>query len=114
MEYNTRCLLWPFLFTASVNTTAAPATVTVGGTAITLSKAGSNVQTVTIPKNAATDVVVTGGSNSHIYINNAYGTGTATNSFTLARGETQIVRVIVQDNTTTQPYIGYVILKGGR
>ena len=100
--------------TASVGTTAAPTTVTVGGTAVTLSKTASGIQTVTIPKNTATDVVVTGGSNSHIYINNAYGTGTATNSFTLARNATQIVRVIVQDNTTAQPYVGYVMLKGGK
>lgn len=100
--------------TASVGTTAAPTTVTVGGTAVTLSKTASGIQTVTIPKNTATDVVVTGESNSHIYINNAYGTGTATNSFTLARNATQIVRVIVQDNTTAQPYVGYVMLKGGK
>lgn len=100
--------------TASVGTTATPATVTVGGTAVTLSKTASGIQTVTIPKNTATDVVVTGESNSHIYINNAYGTGTATNSFTLARNATQIVRVIVQDNTTAQPYVGYVMLKGGK
>lgn len=100
--------------TASVGTTATPATVTVGGTAVTLSKTASGIQTVTIPKNTATDIVVTGGSNSHIYINNAYGTGTATNSFTLARNATQIVRVIVQDNSTAQPYVGYVMLKGGK
>lgn len=83
---------------------------TADGTALT----ASGIQPVTIPKNTATDVVVTGGSNSHIYINNAYGTGTATNSFTLARHATQIVRVIVQDNTTAQPYVGYVMLKGGK
>ena len=100
--------------TTSVGATATPTTVTVGGTAVTLSKTASGIQTVTIPKNTATDVVVTGGSNSHIYINNAYGTGTATNSFTLARNATQIVRVIVQDNTTAQPYVGYVMLKGGK
>lgn len=100
--------------TASVGTTATPATVTVGGTAVTLSKTASGIQTVTIPKNTATDVVVTGGSNSHIYINNAYGAGTATNSFTLARNATQIVRVIVQDNSTAQPYVGYVMLRGGK
>ena len=100
--------------TTSVGATATPTTVTVGGTAVTLSKTASGIQTVTIPKNTATDVVVTGGSNSHIYINNAYGTGTATNSFTLARNATQIVRVIVQDSTTAQPYVGYVMLKGGK
>lgn len=100
--------------TTSVGTTATPTTVTVGGTTVTLSKTASGIQTVTIPKNTATDVVVTGGSNSHIYINNAYGAGTATNSFTLARNATQIVRVIVQDNTTAQPYVGYVMLKGGK
>lgn len=100
--------------TASVGTTAAPTTVTVGGTAVTLSKTASGIQPVTIPKNTATDVVVTGGSNSHIYINNTYGAGTATNSFTLARNATQIVRVIVQDNSTAQPYVGYVMLKGGK
>lgn len=100
--------------TTSVGTTATPATVTVGGTAVTLSKTASGIQTVTIPKNTATDVVVTGGSNSHIYINNTYGAGTATNSFTLARNATQIVRVIVQDNSTAQPYVGYVMLKGGK
>ena len=100
--------------TASVGTTATPTTVTVGGTAVTLSKTASGIQTVTIPKNTATELVVTGGSNSHIYINSTYGTGTATNSFTLARNATQIVRVIVQDNTTAQPYVGYVMLKGGK
>ena len=100
--------------TTSVGTTAAPTTVTVGGTAVTLSKTASGIQPVTIPKNTATDVVVTGGSNSHIYINNTYGAGTATNSFTLARNATQIVRVIVQDNSTAQPYVGYVMLKGGK
>ena len=70
------------------------------------------VSLFTISASAATSESLSGhGSNIST---NAYGTGTATNSFTLARGETQIVRVIVQDNTTTQPYIGYVILKGGR
>ena len=51
--------------TTSVGATATPTTVTVGGTAVTLSKTASGIQTVTIPKNTATDGVVTGGSNSH-------------------------------------------------
>lgn len=98
----------------SVGTTATPTTVTVGSTAVTLSKTASDIQTVTISKNTATEVAVAAGTDSHIYINSTYGKGNASNSFTLARGEEQIVRVIVQDSTSTQPYIGYVMLKRGR
>ena len=97
--------------TASVNRTAAPTTFTIGGTAVTLSKTGSEMQTVTIAKNTDVEVVATGSSGNHIYVNGVYGTGSVTNTFRLGSNKTQIIRVIVQDGTSSLPYIGYARIK---
>lgn len=100
--------------TASVSRTAAPTTFTIGGTAVTLSKAGSEMQTVTIAKNTDVEVVATGSSGNHIYVNGVYGTGSVTNTFRLGSSKTQIIRVIVQDGTSSLPYIGYARIKTNR
>ena len=100
--------------TASVSRTAAPTTFTIGGTAVTLSKTESEMQTVTIAKNTDVEVVATGSSGNHIYVNGVYGTGSVTNTFRLGSNKTQIIRVIVQDGTSSLPYIGYARIKTNR
>jgi hypothetical protein len=93
-----------------VGTTAAP-TVTVGGTPVT--PGTTTVPTIPITADVATTVVATAaGSGSFVYINSSYGQDTASASFTLGDGETQIVRIIVQDGTTNNPYIGFIELRG--
>lgn len=87
--------------------TATPS-VTIGGNTVTLSKTASEMSTVTISKNTATDVVVTAGADHVIYMNNVTDTGTATETVTLARGKSTVMRVIVKDSTDGLPYIGYV------
>lgn len=100
--------------TASVSRTAAPTTFTIGGTAVTLSKTESEMPTVTIAKNTDVEVVATGSSGNHIYVNGVYGTGSVTNTFRLGSNKTQIIRVIVQDGTSSLPYIGYARIKTNR
>jgi hypothetical protein len=71
----------------------------------------TSTNTYGIPAN--TQVTVSyASSGNHIYVNENYGTGSASWQVTLGAGETAIVRVIVQDGTTTLPYIGYLKLRG--
>jgi hypothetical protein len=66
---------------------------------------------ILILEDTPTTVSVTATSGYTVFVNNAKGTTTASQSYTLADGEQQVVRVIVQ-NGTAQPYIAYLLLQG--
>lgn len=95
------------------NTTAAPSVANINGQTVTLSTTAAGIQTVTIPKNTATAVAITGNNSTDIlFLNDKGGTGTVSDSFTLAKDKVQIIRVIAKDSTTGCPYIGYFALMG--
>lgn len=94
----------------SGNTVAAP-TVTVDGFSESLSTSYPTT-TITIPKNQDVPVVATSTGNI-VYINSTYGSGSATTTFNLQTGETQIVRVVILDgNNSDNAYVGYLKLIG--
>lgn len=89
----------------SEGTTAAPS-VTVNGTAVTLTP--GTVQDVQV---SAGDVTVAAsGTNNTIFVNGVSGTGSASLTTSLSKRQTQIVRIIAKDSTSGNPYIGYIRL----
>ena len=95
------------------STTATPSVANINNQTVTLSTTYAGMQTVTIPKNTATTVSITGNNSADVlFLNDKSGTGTVSDSFTLAESETQVVRVIAKDSTTGYPFIGYFVLMG--
>ncbi|HWR35316.1 MAG TPA: hypothetical protein VN622_05540 [Clostridia bacterium] len=95
-----------------VGTTSAPTALTVGGADHLSDLEGGIPDTpIYIPEDTPTTVSVTATSGYAVFVNNAKGTTTSSQSYTLAEGEQQVVRVIVQ-NGTAQPYIAYLLLEG--
>lgn len=90
-------------------TTAAPA-VTVNGVSVIPGATSTNIPTITYEPD--TDITIeASASGNYIYVNDVSGTGSATKTVTLGEEEL-IVRVIAQNTTTGNPYIGYIRLVG--
>lgn len=89
--------------------TAAP-TVTVDGITVIPGTTSASIPTITYEPDASITIEASASEN-HIYVNDVSGVGNATK--TIALGEEElIVRVIAQDTTTGNPYIGYIRLVG--
>lgn len=85
--------------------TTAP-TVTVAGKTATLNPQVTNVVTV-----AAGDVNVTATSNGNkVSVNSAISDNNVSQTFTLASGQKQMVRIICKDSSKGQPYVRYLQL----
>ena len=92
---------------ASVGTTAAP-TITVGGDTYTLDS--TRVQEIGVSE--GTVAVTATASGNTLFVNSTSGTNSSSVNFTMEEGDEQLVRIIAQDGTTSNPYIGVIKLVG--
>ena len=90
-------------------TTATP-TVKVNGQTVTPAVAGEEIPVVTGTTDEEALISVVATDSSHVFINDAIANE---HSFTFTEDET-LIRVIVQDDSTAAPYIGYIKLQGER
>ena len=88
-------------------TTATP-TIKVNGQTVTPAVAGEAIPVVTGTTDEEALISVVAADSSHVFINDAIANE---HSFTFAEDET-LIRVIVQDDSTAAPYIGYIKLLG--
>ena len=88
-------------------TTATP-TIKVNGQTVTPAVAGEEIPVVTGTTDEEALISVVAEDSSHVFINDAIANE---HSFTFTEDET-LVRVIVQDDSTAAPYIGYIKLLG--
>ena len=95
--------------TVTAATTATP-TVKVNGQTVTPAVAGEEIPVVTGTTDEEALISVVATDSSHVFINDAIANE---HSFTFTEDETRI-RVIVQDDSTAAPYIGYIKLQGER
>lgn len=94
---------------ASVGTTAAP-TITVDGDTYTLDS--TRVQEIDVSE--GTVAVTATASGNTLFVNSTSGTNSSSVNFTMEEGDEQLVRIIAQDGTTSNPYIGVIKLVGVR
>lgn len=95
--------------TVTAATTATP-TVKVNGQTVTPAVAGEEIPVVTGTTDEEALISVVATDSSHVFINDAIANE---HSFTFTEDET-LIRVIVQDDSTAAPYIGYIKLQGER
>lgn len=95
--------------TVTAATTATP-TVKVNGQTVTPAVAGEEIPVVTGTTDEEALIPVVATDSSHVFINDAIANE---HSFTFTEDET-LIRVIVQDDSTAAPYIGYIKLQGER
>lgn len=95
--------------TVTAATTATP-TVKVNGQTVTPAVAGEEIPIVTGTTDEEALISVVATDSSHVFINDAIANE---HSFTFTEDET-LIRVIVQDDSTAAPYIGYIKLQGER
>ena len=95
--------------TVTAATTATP-TVKVNGQTVTPAVAGEEIPVVTGTTDEEALISVVATDSSHVFINDAIANE---HSFTFTEDET-LIRVIVQDDSTAAPYIGYIQLQGER
>ena len=95
--------------TVTAATTATP-TVKVNGQTVTPAVAGEEIPVVTGTTDEEALISVVSTDSSHVFINDAIANE---HSFTFTEDET-LIRVIVQDDSTAAPYIGYIKLQGER
>ena len=95
--------------TVTAATTATP-TVKVNGQTVTPAVAGEEIPVVTGTTDEEALISVVATDSSHVFINDAIANE---HSFTFTEDET-LIRVIVQDDSTAHPYIGYIKLQGER
>lgn len=95
--------------TVTAATTATP-TVKVNGQTVTPAVAGEEITVVTGTTDEEALISVVATDSSHVFINDAIANE---HSFTFTEDET-LIRVIVQDDSTAAPYIGYIKLQGER
>lgn len=93
--------------TVTAATTATP-TVKVNGQTVTPAVAGEEIPVVTGTTDEEALISVVATDSSHVFINDAIANE---HSFTFTEDET-LIRVIVQDDSTAAPYIGYIKLLG--
>ena len=93
--------------TVAAATTATP-TVKVNGQTVTPAVAGEEIPVVTGTTDEEALISVVATDSSHVFINDAIANE---HSFTFTEDET-LIRVIVQDDSTAAPYIGYIKLLG--
>ena len=94
---------------ASVGTTAAP-TITVDGDTYILDS--TRVQEIGVSE--GTVAVTATASGNTLFVNSTSGTNSSSVNFTMEEGDEQLVRIIAQDGTTSNPYIGVIKLVGVR
>lgn len=94
---------------ASVGTTAAP-TITVDGNTYILDS--TRVQEIDVSE--GTVAVTATASGNTLFVNSTSGTNSSSVNFTMEEGDEQLVRIIAQDGTTSNPYIGVIKLVGVR
>ena len=92
---------------ASVGTTAAP-TITVDGDTYILDS--TRVQEIDVSE--GTVAVTATASGNTLFVNSTSGTNSSSVNFTMKEGDEQLVRIIAQDGTTSNPYIGVIKLVG--
>ena len=95
--------------TVTAATTATP-TVKVNGQTVTPAVAGEEIPVVTGTTDEEALISVVATDSCHVFINDAIANE---HSFTFTEDET-LIRVIVQDDSTAAPYIGYIKLQGER
>ena len=95
--------------TVTAATTATP-TVKVNGQTVTPAVAGEEIPVVTGTTDEEALISVVATDSNHVFINDAIANE---HSFTFTEDET-LIRVIVQDDSTAAPYIGYIKLQGER
>lgn len=95
--------------TVTAATTATPI-VNVNGQTVTPAVAGEEIPVVTGTTDEEALISVVATDSSHVFINDAIANE---HSFTFTEDET-LIRVIVQDDSTAAPYIGYIKLQGER
>ena len=93
--------------TVTAATTATP-TVKVNGQTVTPAVAGEEIPVVTGTTDEEALISVVATDSSHVFINDAIANE---HRFTFTEDET-LIRVIVQDDSTAAPYIGYIKLLG--
>ena len=93
--------------TVTAATTATP-TVNVNGQTVTPAVAGEEIPVVTGTTDEEALISVVATDSSHVFINDAIANE---HRFTFTEDET-LIRVIVQDDSTAAPYIGYIKLQG--
>lgn len=94
---------------ASVGTTAAP-TITVDGDTYILDS--TRVQEIGVSE--GTVAVTATASGNTLFVNSTSSTNSSSVNFTMEEGDEQLVRIIAQDGTTSNPYIGVIKLVGVR
>lgn len=94
---------------ASVGTTAAP-TITVDGNTYILDS--TRVQEIDVSE--GTVAVTATASGNTLFVNSTSGTNSSSVNFTMEEGDEQLVRIIAQDGTTSNPYIGVIKLVGAK
>lgn len=95
--------------TVTAATTATP-TVNVNGQTVTPAVAGEEIPVVTGTTDEEALISVVATDSSHVFINDAIANE---HRFTFTEDEA-LIRVIVQDDSTAAPYIGYIKLQGER